>query len=104
MVRGLDDGLLGDLWNFPSAFGASRAKALTRLREKVATLVPGEVRWKPTPIAELHHSITYRAITVHVYAAQVPYSTANGSIRWFGLRTLPRAAISQLARKVMNKA
>ena len=36
MVRGLDDGLLDDLWNFPSAFGRSRAEALANLRNKLA--------------------------------------------------------------------
>ena len=36
MVRGLGDGLLDDLWNFPSAFGRSRAEALASLRDKLA--------------------------------------------------------------------
>lgn len=41
LVRGLDEGLLGDLWNFPAAFGASRARALLRLREKLVRLASG---------------------------------------------------------------
>jgi A/G-specific adenine glycosylase len=38
MVRGLADGLLDDLWNFPAAFGRSPAEARASLREKLARL------------------------------------------------------------------
>lgn len=100
MVRGLDDGLLADLWNFPSAFGRSRVKAFARLQERIAGMFPGAVRWNRAPIAVVRHGITYRAITVHVYAALVPPSITNGSIRWFAPWRLPEAAISQLARKI----
>ena len=43
MMRGLADGLLDDLWNFPAAFGASPAEALEALREKLAGLVRAPV-------------------------------------------------------------
>ncbi len=38
LVRGLDQGLLGDLWNFPAAFGSTCAEALARLEEKLEDL------------------------------------------------------------------
>ncbi|HEV2175918.1 MAG TPA: A/G-specific adenine glycosylase [Terriglobia bacterium] len=101
MVRGLDDGLLGDLWNFPSAFGSSPAKAFARLREKLAGVVRGDIEWGNggKAVARLRHGITYRAITVDVYTATMPASAAR-SLRWFRPRELNQAAISQLARKV----
>ena len=40
MMRGLADGLLDDLWNFPAAFGGSPAEALESLHEKLQQLHP----------------------------------------------------------------
>ena len=99
LVRGLDDGLLGDLWNFPSALGRSSKEALKRLREKLRSELGsaprlGELEHK------LHHNITHRSIQVHVYEGI--HSTANlrGGFRWFHSRSVGRAAVSQLARKI----
>ena len=47
MVRGLADGLLDDLWNFPAAFGGSPAEALEALHEKLAGLIRAPRRGTP---------------------------------------------------------
>jgi len=102
MVRGLDDGLLGDLWNFPSSFGASRADALNRLKGKLRTLMPGTLRFSP-PIGELRHGITFRSIHVALHPVEVSGRFADGSARWFPLSSLESAAVSQLARKIAQR-
>jgi A/G-specific adenine glycosylase len=107
LMRGLDEGLLGDLWNFPAAFGASRAEAFGRLREKLARVAPAAVLWgeegraaPPAPLRQLRHGITYRSIRVDLYAGEIPRGVPVGPLRWFPLASLDRAAISQLARKI----
>jgi len=102
MVRGLGEGLLGDLWNFPSALGRSRVEALTRLRHKLAALgfpsLPLE-----DPVAEVRHGITHRSIRALAYPGEIsspPDKAAGGRVRWFPVSRLRQAAISQLARKI----
>jgi adenine-specific DNA glycosylase len=102
MVRGLDEGLLSDLWNFPAAFGNSRAESLTRLKQKLAARVRGPV-CVGRPFAEVKHGITYRSIRVDVYRVEILGKVSRNSLRWFPLSTLPRAAISQLARKIAKQ-
>jgi A/G-specific adenine glycosylase len=102
MVRGLGDGLLDDLWNFPSAFGPSRAEALVSLRNKLAgfgslSLTLGD------SIAEVHHGITYRSIHVHAYPAEISNPPRKRGLRWFPISSLRQAAISQLARKIAQQ-
>lgn len=99
MVRGLDDGLLIDLWNFPSAFGDSRREALRRLKEKLAAEVRGSIRFG-APWGELRHGITYRSIRVHLFRAEISPDNSSNTFRWFSLSRLFRAAVSQLARKI----
>ncbi len=101
LVRGLDDGLLRDLWNFPSAFGTSTARAECHLVEKLATLVEGDVRIGEQ-ITELNHGITFRSIRVVVYRTEVSGRPAAPDCRWFALRELPDCAVSNLARKITN--
>ena len=108
LVRGLDEGLLDDLWNFPAAFGASRADALDRLRQKLERIAPGAVlharpngpESAPAPLGRLRHGITYRSIQVEVYPAEIPSDALITPLRWFPLASLHRAAVSQLARKI----
>ncbi len=111
LIRGLDEGLLPDLWNFPATFGSSRAEALARLEEKLEQIALGAIRWKhrnsrraaPSPVARLRHGITYRSIHVQAYAAEAPdgrLSGPAGQLRWFPTANLARAAVSQLARKI----
>jgi A/G-specific adenine glycosylase len=102
LVRGLGEGLLDDLWNFPSAFGSSRVEALTRLEEKLSGLLKSPVVIGP-PVADLHHGITFRSIRVRAYPVKFPGRTRADSLRWFSITSLPRSAISQLARKIANQ-
>ena len=102
MARGLGDGLLDDLWNFPAAFGRTPEEALEALRGKLCLLtrVPFTVA---EPTAEFRHGITYRSIQGRVYPVQAARAIRHASIRWFELQQLPQAAISQLARKIAQK-
>ena len=99
-MRGLDDGLLLDLWNFPSAFGSSRAKALARLREKLRRLTTGPVRFGRL-LGEVRHNVTFRSIRVQVYPTEI--ASGNGNLRWLPLTALEKAAISRLTRKIATK-
>jgi A/G-specific adenine glycosylase len=99
MVRGLDEGLLGDLWNFPSAFGPTRAAAVTRLQEKLATLVPGAAHIG-VHLSGIRHRITHRVIRVDPYRVEIDTGTKTNGLRWLSLSRLSRAAISQLTRKI----
>src|SRR5205823_3037885 len=79
LMRGLDEGLLGDLWNFPAAFGATRAEAFDRLREKLDRIAPGVALREhsdgpvaaPAPTRQLRPGITYRSIRVDLYSAEI---------------------------------
>jgi A/G-specific adenine glycosylase len=102
MVRGLADGLLDDLWNFPSAFGHSRAEALASLRGKLSRFKSPSLTLRDS-IAELRHGITYRSIRVHAYTAEVSHPLSQGGLRWFTISSLRQAAISQLARKIAQQ-
>jgi len=118
MGRGLADGLLDDLWNFPAAFGRSPAEALEALREKLAGLVQasvgarhGAVRARhgvplltlKEPIAEFRHGITFRAIQGKVYPVETARAIRHPSLQWFEIKQLPQAAISQMARKIVQE-
>jgi A/G-specific adenine glycosylase len=118
MMRGLADGLLGDLWNFPAAFGRSRAEALEALREKLAALIRPPERERHgvpllrhgvpllilgEPMVEFRHGITFRSIEGRVYPVETSRGFRHASLRWFKLKQLPKAAISQLARKIVQK-
>jgi len=102
MVRGLGEGLLDGLWNFPAAFGRSRAEALASLRHKLAGFGIPPLALHHS-IAELRHGITYRSIRVHAYPAEISNSFRKKGLRWFSVSTLQRAAISQLARKIARQ-
>jgi len=103
MVRGLGDGLLDDLWNFPSAFGRSPTEALASLRHLLAGLMSPSLTLLDS-VAELHHGITYRSIRVHAYPAEVSRLPRKRGLRWFVVSSLGQAAISQLARKIAQQA
>jgi A/G-specific adenine glycosylase len=102
MMRGLAHGLLDDVWNFPAAFGRSPAKALESLHEKLHRLTRAPFTLGG-PIAEFHHGITFRAIQGRVYSVETASPVRHPSLRWFELKQLPDAAISQLARKIAQK-
>jgi A/G-specific adenine glycosylase len=102
MVRGLEAGLLDDLWNFPSAFGAAPAEALESLREKLRRFTRAPFTLSE-PVAEFRHGITYRSIQGHIYPVETARPLRHASLQWFELKELPQAAISQLARKIVQK-
>lgn len=102
MVRGLDEGLLDDLWNFPAAFGSSPSEARDGLGERLHLLTRDSLSLGE-PLAEFRHNITFRSIRGHIYPVQLERSLPRGTVRWFELTRLPHAAISQLARKILEK-
>ena len=111
MVRGLDDGLLVDLWNFPAAFGSSPQDARDRLQVKLGRVLSSPFRIGP-PLGDVRHGITYRSIRARLYEVQfVPRSepdgtsgpeqnAADGTVRWFPINKLAGSAVSQLGRKI----
>jgi A/G-specific adenine glycosylase len=102
MCRGLDDGLVGDLWNFPSALGQSSSEALALLKEKLRSSL-GAAPSLTDPEHQLRHNITYRSIRVHVYGGVLSGRPPKDGFRWFCPRSIERAAVSQLARKIARK-
>jgi A/G-specific adenine glycosylase len=102
MVRGLDNGLVRDLWNFPSALGESSSMALARLRKKLRAAVGTSVSLKRLP-HRLHHNITYRSIEVQVYKGELSGKPQGSGFGWFPIAAIERAAVSQLARKIARK-
>jgi len=99
LVRGLDEGLMSDLWNFPSTFGATRRAALGHLVVRLSALAPGRAT-VGAPAGRLRHGITFRKIQVDVYAVKLAGRLINGPWRWITLADFPRSAVSQLARKI----
>ncbi len=102
LSRGLDDGLLDDLWNFPSALGQSSAKALARLKGKLRSTLGTAVSLKE-PQHQLHHRITYRSIQVQVYTGEISGKLPGSGFRWFSAKAVEQAAVSQLARKIARE-
>lgn len=101
LTRGLDEGLLKDMWNFPSAFGETTEHALERLAQQLAecTTLPMQAGRK---IGTARHSITYRSIEVECFEFEGKFE--GKGFRWFRAAELDRAAVSQLARKIMPLA
>jgi len=117
LVRGLDNGLMPDLWNFPSAFGRSPAGARAQLQTKIANLRavsrlssepgPGGAEQRghceETPVGpelgRLRHGVTYRDIEVRLYHVDIAAIPCRG-VRWLRLSGFGRAAVSELARKI----
>jgi A/G-specific adenine glycosylase len=105
MVRGLDDGLLVDLWNFPAAFGSSAQDARHRLQAKLESVLGAPVSIGP-PLGDVRHGITYRSIQARLYQVKLveldPDGNAAGAaLRWFPIDKLAGSAVSQLARKIV---
>lgn len=98
-MRGLDSGLLEDLWNFPSAFGGTRQEAFTHLRDKLRVLAGEEVEIGSV-VATTRHNITHRKIQVSIHSIRRPRPAVKKSWKWLSSARLEDAAIPQLARKV----
>jgi A/G-specific adenine glycosylase len=99
LCRGLEDGILDDLWNFPSVLGKSSEEALPQLKKKLRTAL-GRVPVLNEPACGLRHNITYRSIQVHVYKGTFAGRTPKHGFRWFQPQSIGQAAVSQLARKI----
>ncbi len=99
LARGLDDGLMEDLWNFPAAFGGTAKHAVRNLETKLTGLFDEPVRIGGRH-GEIRHTITHRAIRVQIYGAETHKQNKNRLVRWFAPSKLHHAAISQLTRKV----
>ena len=102
MSRGLDDGLLDGLWNFPSALGPSGSEALARLKQKLRSGL-GTAPPLKEPEHQLRHSITYRSIHVRIYTGEWSGKAPRDGFRWFQPQGIERAAVSQLTRKIARK-
>ncbi|MGE5412655.1 MAG: A/G-specific adenine glycosylase [Syntrophomonadaceae bacterium] len=105
LVRG-EGSLLGGLWQFPAAEGASPADARTRLARSVRALglavTPGPA------IASARHTMVHRRLEISVYRTEVrkPKSEVRHpkSVRWFTPERLERAAIPTLTRRIARAA
>jgi A/G-specific adenine glycosylase len=102
LCRGLDDGLLDDLWNFPAALGKSGTEAIALLKQKLGS-VPGAPGTLQKFAHQLRHNITYRSIQVRIYKGEFKGNVAGEGFRWFQPQSIERAAVSQLARKIARK-
>ena len=102
LCRGLEDGILDDLWNFPSALGQSREESLAQLKRKLRAAL-GTVPSLSRADHQLRHNITYRSLQVHVHEGRFGGKTPKGGFRWFQPRSIEEAAVSQLARKIAGK-
>lgn len=102
LCRGIDDGLLDDLWNFPSALGQSSGQALTLLKKKLRTALGSSPTIKRAS-HQFRHNITYRAIRVELYTGQFAGTSPGEGFRWFQPSAVDRAAVSQLARKIARR-
>ena len=102
LSRGLDGRLLDDLWNFPSALGKSSSESLERLKEKLHSAI-GTVPSLKKLTHQFRHNITYRSIQVHVYEGTFTGKTLPNRFRWFQVRSVEQAAVSQLTRKIARK-
>jgi len=124
LVRGLDEGLMSDLWNFPSAFGRSPAHARALLQTKIATLCTtaplacdpdlesvdtSDTRQTASDkisvgaqLVRLRHSVTYRDIEVRAYHVELAAPRSHG-IRWLKLSNFGGAPVSELARKIARQ-
>jgi len=105
LIRGLDGGLLPDMWNFPAAFGRTRPAALRHLRTKISGLagrMVETVEIRP-PVAEVRHTITHRSIRVNLYPIAFQGNFYHESVKWFPVDRLGHTAVSQLARKIFAR-
>jgi A/G-specific adenine glycosylase len=101
VVRGLDEGLVSDLWNFPSAFGNTAEEAVENLRAKLALLLGAPVQLQG-PVGSVRHGITFRSIHVRLYATKVRRGSAKSAFHWLPVSVVRHAAASQLAKKIAS--
>ena len=103
MARGLADGLMDDLWNFPAAFGGHPCGSAGISARQNPAASRARLFASGEPMAEFRHGITFRSIHGQVYPIETQRPIRHASLHWFELKELPQAAISQLARKIVQK-
>lgn len=96
VTRGLEEGLMEDLWNFPAAFGGTAGEALERLKKKLGT------KSEPLKLGFTRHTITYRSIHVDCY--EFAAGRKQAAHRWISTGEFGGIAASRLARKIMALA
>jgi A/G-specific adenine glycosylase len=101
LVRGLDDGLLADLWNFPSAFGTTGEEAAEKLAAKLALLFGSPVQLRG-PVGSVRHTITFRSIQVGLYAADFQRGSPKNTFHLLPISMVQQAAASRLAIKIAS--
>src|SRR5579884_2226354 len=100
-IRGLDEGLMSDLWNFPAAFGESKRQAVQRLRAKLAHAT-GKFSCIEEMPGALRHNITFRAIQVTLHRVELGNDSPQKEVRWFSIEDMAHAPVSQLTRKIVK--
>lgn len=103
LSRGLDDGLLKGMWNFPSALGRSSKQSLAQLKKKLKAAVRNPRLNLTLADQEIRHNITYRSIRVQIYIGKFVGNESVIGSRWLPPEMIERAAVSQLTRKIVRK-
>lgn len=107
LVRG-DAALLGGLWQFPSAEGATPAAARRALVSRLAGLGL-ELIPRAAPVVA-RHTIVHRRLEIRVYGARLRATNSkfqirnSKSFRWFTAPGLDTAAIPTLTRRIAAAA
>ena len=99
LVRGLDEGLLKEVWNFPSALGGTRREARDRLIQKVENITHRRVELGQ-PLSSFKHGITFRSIEALPYPGRLLGAGKTQGVRWVSAPRLPQKAVSQLTHKI----
>jgi A/G-specific adenine glycosylase len=106
LIRGLDEGLLEDLWNFPSAFGKTQEQALENLRAKLAGLAGTRFVDRQLlcqgRIGTVRHGITFRSIHVALHKVELRAELPNTLFYWLPISQVRNAAVSQLTKKIAS--
>lgn len=102
LLRGLDEGLLDGLWNFPAAMGRSSSEARALLQEKLRSALGAQPELKQVE-HQIQHNITYRSIKVRLYKGEFEGKASGNHFRWLQPNAIDQAAVSQLARKIARK-
>jgi A/G-specific adenine glycosylase len=105
LLRRREEGLLGGMWEFPSASGATPGQALRGLRRQLSSL--GATVTAAVPVGNADHTVVHRRLAIRVYPAAL--DAASGPARrprhrWFTPADLTRAAVPTLTRKVAEAA
>jgi A/G-specific adenine glycosylase len=107
LLRRREGSLLGGMWEFPSATGATPAQALRRLRRQLSAL--GARLTAVHPVGRAGHTVVHRRLAIRVYPAELELPAAarfarRAGHRWFRAADLKRAAVPALTRKVAEAA